>query len=626
MFTKKKSLAKIAQLRSKESSPSGSLNAKGAIEDDDQTRSEEEEEDHSSTSPQSSSWDQKSGHLAPLHRKNSASTPNLMKKPSKMTRNISLKYSGALHSCSHSPQEFDHNFDDSSGRLHMVQEKNESEMRWWILKNRLGEASGSHALRRTQSVQGPPIVRLCDESGAEIEESLQCNGNTILGSASYSPVSSSYVNQVIPNQKNPPIPRRTSSQIDYPKEKDNGRLPGNKTVDLRRESVAKSQSMTSLSSDSEQLGQSLTISALQARTRSFLLGSVGATSLLGPLELEKCFSDRTLRLFIGSWNMNGKTPPRHLADFLLPKNLEYVPDILVIGTQECFPERNEWEVRLQDTLGPSHVLFHSAGLGTLHQAVYLRRDLIWYCSIPETDSFNSRPGTQFRTKGAVATSFLLFGTSFLFVNCHLTAHQENTKDRIKDFKKINAMLNLPRELPSRGPKHRDVSDKFDCVFWSGDLNFRLEQSREVVIREVQDGASVLEFDQLNYLRQEGLIFKGYIESEITFPPTYKYDVGTNEFDTSSKLRTPAYTDRILYKSNKSTKVNAIYYDSVQDILTSDHKPVWGIWEVTIRPGRDTIPLAGGTFNRDVYIDGLKRRAAALQPILAGKNGAMCSLQ
>ena len=64
--------------------------------------------------------------------------------------------------------------------------------------------------------------------------------------------------------------------------------------------------------------------------------------------------------------------------------------------------------------------------------------------MPETDSFNTRPGVQFRTKGAVAAAFLLFGTSFLFVNSHLTAHQDNARDRIKDLRKINAMLSLPK--------------------------------------------------------------------------------------------------------------------------------------------------------------------------------------
>lgn len=194
------------------------------------------------------------------------------------------------------------------------------------------------------------------------------------------------------------------------------------------------------------------------------------------------------------------------------------------------------------------------------------------------------------------------------------------------------MLNLPRVLPMRGSKHMEISEKFDCVFWAGDLNFRLEHSRDFVISELLDSGdgivsrAVLESDQLNLLRRDGLIFRGFHESEITFPPTYKYDVGTNKFDTSSKQRTPSYTDRILYKSRKGVTIRAVHYDSVRDVATSDHRPVWGIWEVRLRPGRDTVPLAGGLFNRDVYIDGLKRRAEGLQPVIAGKNNYMCVLQ
>ena len=257
--------------------------------------------------------------------------------------------------------------------------------------------------------------------------------------------------------------------------------------------------------------------------------------------------------------------------------------------------------------------------------------MIWFCSIPETDAFNIRPGTgQFRTKGAIATAFLLFGTSFLFVNSHLTAHQENIKDRIKDYKKITAMLRLPRELPSRtaGKNKLDFSEKFDVVLFAGDLNFRIEQSREVIVRQVGNGKqNLLDFDQLNFLMEQGLIFRGYKEENIRFRPTYKYDPGTSDFDSSSKQRTPSYTDRILYKSSDATNVSPICYDSVHDIVTSDHKPVVFVCQVGVRPGRDSIPLAGGLFNRDVYMEGLKRRAEALQPRLrAGQSNYMCSLQ
>ena len=64
--------------------------------------------------------------------------------------------------------------------------------------------------------------------------------------------------------------------------------------------------------------------------------------------------------------------------------------------------------------------------------------------------------------------------------------------------------------------------------------------------------------------------------------------------------------------------------SVAGVLTSDHKPVWGMFEVKVKPGKDSIPLAGGLFNRQVYLEGLKRRSESLKPRI-GKGGAsnMC---
>nr|XP_012137707.1 PREDICTED: 72 kDa inositol polyphosphate 5-phosphatase isoform X1 [Megachile rotundata] len=385
----------------------------------------------------------------------------------------------------------------------------------------------------------------------------------------------------------------------------------------------------------------------KARERNFLHGRIAANSLLGPVELEKVLPNRELKIFIGTWNMNGQSPPKELNDFMLPSDIETVPDLLAIGTQESCSERNEWEAALQETLGPSHVLLSSTSLGTLHLALFLRRDLIWFCSIAEDASFSTRTGTAFRTKGAVAIALMLFGTSFLFVTAHLTAHQDKVKERIHDIKRIVRNLDLPKDLPTKH-KSKDVTQNFDCVFWCGDLNFRLTQPREEVIQWVADTCFPqqspinLHKDQLRTILNEGAVLRGFEEAPITFPPTYKYDPGTQIFDSSSKQRTPAYTDRILFKGKGHTKayirrvshessssykdgiIECLVYDSVPSICTSDHKPVWGVFKTTVRPGIDTIPLSGGLFNREVYLEGIKRRAAAMDETHG--TSKVCSIQ
>lgn len=302
-----------------------------------------------------------------------------------------------------------------------------------------------------------------------------------------------------------------------------------------------------------------------------------------------------------------------MADFMFPLGIDHVPDIIVIGTQEAFSERFEFEVTLQQTLGPSHILFHSAALGTLHLVVFIRRDLIWFCSLPEDDSFSVRPGTAFRTKGAVAISFYLFGTSLLFVTSHLTAHQAKVKERVQDIRRIINSLDLPRNFLLRH-KNQDVTQNFDCVYWCGDLNFRLAEPREQLLKWIETTQfplpehlphGYMHTDQLKTVLADGAAFKGFKEANILFPPTYKYDVGTQQFDTSSKQRAPAYTDRILYKYRTSSSVlrrgsllisggtppphpiECLAYDSVPSIVTSDHKPVWALFRNFIRPGVDT---------------------------------------
>jgi len=97
----------------------------------------------------------------------------------------------------------------------------------------------------------------------------------------------------------------------------------------------------------------------------------------------------------------------------------------LIGTQESSSLRHEWELLLQQTLGPAFVLVHSASLGMIYLVLFLRRDLIWYCSAVRSAGYATRPGTMIKTKGGVGLCFTLFGSSFLFITSHFTGKRLN---------------------------------------------------------------------------------------------------------------------------------------------------------------------------------------------------------
>ncbi|XP_075041851.1 phosphatidylinositol polyphosphate 5-phosphatase type IV [Mixophyes fleayi] len=381
------------------------------------------------------------------------------------------------------------------------------------------------------------------------------------------------------------------------------------------------------------------IRSKDVRNRSYLEGSLLATgALLGAEELVRYFPDRKLRISIATWNMQGrKELPESLDDLLLPSDNDFAQDMYVIGVQEGSPDRREWETRLQETLGPHYVLLHSSAHGVLYLSIFIRRDLIWFCSEVEYATVTTRIVSQIKTKGGLGVSFTFFGTSFLFITSHFTSGDGKVSERIFDYKRIKEGLTLPRNIPDTNHYRSsplDVTSRFDEVFWFGDFNFRLNKDRDGVNSVLQgkvekDMSSLLQCDQLLKEMNRGSIFKGFEEATINFPPTYKFDVGCDKYDSSSKQRTPSYTDRVLYKSRHKGDIRVVKYDSCSEMKTSDHRAVFGLFEVRIRPGRDNIPLAAGLFDRELYLLGMKRRSSReqqkYQALKNQKNSSVCTI-
>lgn len=98
-------------------------------------------------------------------------------------------------------------------------------------------------------------------------------------------------------------------------------------------------------------------------------------------------------------------------------------------------------------------------------------------------------------------------------------------------------------------------------------------------------------DQLTIEKKKGNVFQGFLEGALSFVPTYKYDPGTDTFDTSAKARVPSWTDRVLFKTSEHVELRE--YGSCGELRYTDHRPVFASFDVGFDPPD---PEGGVTLN------------------------------
>jgi len=118
------------------------------------------------------------------------------------------------------------------------------------------------------------------------------------------------------------------------------------------------------------------------------------------------------------------------------------------------------------------------------------------------------------------------------------------------------------------------------VIWLADTNYRIDLDNASVRSFVErdDYDPLIAADQLRQVMDMKVAFSEYQEGPLLFRPTYRYDLGTDNYDTSEKMRIPAWTDRILHRGNQ---LNLNVY-SRAELRGSDHKPVFAIYGAEVR--------------------------------------------
>ncbi|XP_055674169.1 phosphatidylinositol 3,4,5-trisphosphate 5-phosphatase 2-like [Falco peregrinus] len=324
-----------------------------------------------------------------------------------------------------------------------------------------------------------------------------------------------------------------------------------------------------------------------------------------------------ISVYIGTWNMGSMPPPRSLASWLTARGLgrtqdettACIPhDVYVIGTQENSLGDREWveflRASLKTLMAIDYRVVALQCLWSIKIVVLVKPEHERRISHVHTSSVKTGIANTLGNKGAVGVSFLFNGTSFGFVNCHLASGSEKTHRRNQNYSDILHSLVL-------GDKRLaafDLTLRFTHLFWFGDLNYRLDMDVQDILAHItkKEFEALLAVDQLNLEREKNKVFLRFSEGDISFPPTYRYERGSRDSYVWQKFKatgvrstSPSWCDRILWKSHPETHVVCNSYGCTDDIVTSDHSPVFATFEVGVTsqfvpkkaPGSSPEPLA-----------------------------------
>lgn len=115
-------------------------------------------------------------------------------------------------------------------------------------------------------------------------------------------------------------------------------------------------------------------------------------------------------------------------------------------------------------------------------------------------------------------------------------------------------------------------DSFSVIFILTHTRIDLDRSRVLSAIQKEDWKTLWHADQLIRQRTHTStpsLLCSFDEGPLSFPPTYKYDSGTQNYDSSEKKRIPAWCDRILYRDGAFRAMAPPFLEAFAMTLVSD---------------------------------------------------------
>lgn len=275
-----------------------------------------------------------------------------------------------------------------------------------------------------------------------------------------------------------------------------------------------------------------------------------------------------LTIWVGTFNLTGHHPPRNSKELndWMPKD-KY--DIYAVAVQEASyrKEESEWFEYVQHHLGKEYLTLASMSVWDTLLIVLSRKKHLLKITNVEGSTKATVHKSVCGTKGGIGISLRYLETSMAFVTCHLAARLERNAMRNTNLEEVVDGLQL-------AVRETDFCNQFNHVFMFGDFNYRVEldnSSAQEMIDSKQYQA-LLDYDQLTTQRRDEGVLHGFQEPPITFAPTYRMQVGSDQY-MAEKGNAPSYCSRVLTRSMTNTWVKCTGYRAFRSVQVSEHQPV-----------------------------------------------------
>eukprot|EP00051_Salpingoeca_urceolata_P016028 m.210977 g.210977 ORF g.210977 m.210977 type:complete len:1408 (+) comp18570_c2_seq2:346-4569(+) len=275
---------------------------------------------------------------------------------------------------------------------------------------------------------------------------------------------------------------------------------------------------------------------------------------------------KALKVVVGSWHMHGA----RLASFAplrdwLVKPVQGEADVIAVGFQECsgmpLATIRAELTQLIQAHRPGFTATSCNKVGGMVLTVFVHETHSRACT-DVTEAFH-KIGED---KGSVAARMRLYGHKFAFICSYFEGGQNQVNERHQAYGATRSQLRFG---------DFGTVQQHENVFWFGCLNYRISMDAAKCkgLIAQKNFRELVAADQLRKGQLAKSCFAGYREAPIHFAPTYKYQINSDNWDTTEAKRSPSYTDRVLYRTRMDATVELQAYRRCNSLRQSDHRPV-----------------------------------------------------